>query len=263
MSIFKHSLKALPFVVAGFIYNPAPAVAACANCSTWVIQAVEYAEQIQQHATQAENLKRNLEQYEQMIKEFELNDRAVPNYIKQRAMADLQALAGIVAAGRAVAYSSGQIDEDYQREHRSFEYYEEMQRGEHGQRDHVAFNERYRDWAEVNHDSVRGALRAAGLQAQQFDREDSALRAIEEQMESAVGTKQLLQAGGSIAAMQVEQLQKLRQLQMAQMQLQSAQVGGAIDRTAEDDADLQRALKPLEGLDDGRGGGLGWGGSIR
>jgi P-type conjugative transfer protein TrbJ len=191
---------------------------------------------------EAENLAYQIRQYEIMYE----NMRNLPNHIKQQALADLQALASIVATGRGVAYSSGQIDEDYQREHRSFEYYEQMQRGETGQRDHAAFSERYRDWSEVNHDSVRGALRAAGLQAQQFDREDSALRTIEAQMESAAGTKQLLQAGGSIAAMQVEQLQKLRQLQMAQIQLQASHVGGQVDRQAEDDSAWHRAVAPRD-----------------
>lgn len=227
--------------------------------ATEITQILNNAELLDIAIREAENLAYQIRQYEIMYE----NMRNLPNHIKQQALADLQALASIVATGRGVAYSSGQIDEDYQREHRSFEYYEQMQRGETGQRDHAAFSERYRDWSEVNHDSVRGALRAAGLQAQQFDREDSALRTIEAQMESAAGTKQLLQAGGSIAAMQVEQLQKLRQLQMAQIQLQSAQVGGSIDRQAEDDADLQRALRPLDGLNENRGGGLGWGGSVR
>ena len=143
--------------------------------------------------------------------------------------------------GRAVAYSSGQIDEDYQREYRDFEYYAQRQQGNHD-----ALAERYRDWSQSNHDSVRGALRAAGLQAQQFDREDSALRSIEAQIENAAGTKQLLQAGGSIAAMQVEQLQKLRQLQMAQIQLQASHVGGQVDRQAEDDSAWHRAVAPRD-----------------
>lgn len=227
--------------------------------ATEITQILNNAELLDIAIREAENLAYTIRQYEIMYE----NMRNLPSHIKQQALADLQALASIVATGRGVAYSSGQIDEDYQREHRSFEYYEQMQRGETGQRDHAAFSERYRDWSEVNHDSVRGALRAAGLQAQQFDREDSALRTIEAQMENAAGTKQLLQAGGSIAAMQVEQLQKLRQLQMAQIQLQSAQVGGSIDRQAEDDSDLQRALRPLDGLNENRGGGLGWGGSVR
>jgi hypothetical protein len=50
---------------------------------------------------------------------------------------------------------------------------------------------------------------------------------------------------------------------MAQMQLQTAQAGGEIDRQAESDADLQRALTPQTGLDDNRGGGLSIGGSVR
>lgn len=246
------------FVIA-FTAAPPAMAGAAAGGATEITQILNNVELIGVAIKEAENLAYTIRQYEIMYE----NIRNLPNHIKQQALADLHNLAQIVATGRAVAYSSGQVDEDYRREHRSFEYYEQMQRGDTGQRDHAAFSERYQDWSEVNHDSVRGALRAAGLQAQQFDREDSALRTIEAQMESAAGTKQLLQAGGSIAAMQVEQLQKLRQLQMAQIQLQSAQVGGSIDRQAEDDSDLQRALRPLDGLDENRSDGLGMGGSIR
>lgn len=227
--------------------------------ATELTQLANNAELISVAISEAENLTYTIQQYEIMFENF----RKLPNYIKQQALADLQQLAQIVATGRAVSYSSGQIDEDYRREYRDFEYYAGKGRNANGIRDHEFFSERYRDWAQVNHDSVRGALRAAGLQAQQFDREDSALRTIEQQMESAAGTKQLLQAGGSIAALQVEQLQKLRQLQMAQIQLLSAQAAGTIDRQAEDDADLQRALEPVTGLDDNRSGGVSMSGSIR
>jgi len=223
-------------------------------------QLLNNAELIDVALSEAENLAYTIRQYEIMYENF----KNLPNHIKQQALADLQRLAQIVATGRAVSYSSGQIDEDYRREHRDFDYYASNGRNADGSRDHQFFSERYRDWAQVNHDSVRGALRAAGLQAQQFAREDSALRTIEQQMDSAAGTKQLLQAGGSIAALQVEQLQKLRQLQMAQIQLQSAQAAGSIDRQAERDADLQRALRPIsEDLDDSRSGGFSIGGSMR
>lgn len=222
-------------------------------------QLLNNAELIDVALSEAENLAYTIRQYEIMYENF----KNLPNHIKQQAMADLQHLAQIVSTGRAVSYNSGQIDEDYRREHRDFDYYANRDRGPGGQRDHDFYSDRYQQWAETNHDSVRGALRAAGLQAQQFYDEDAALRAVENQMESAAGTRQLLQAGGSVAAMQVEQLQKLRQLVMAQMQLQTAQAGGEIDRQAESDADLQRALTPQTGLDDNRGGGLSIGGSIR
>lgn len=260
MNTWKRKTLAAGVALALTVAVAPPAMAgAAAGGATEFTQILNNVELVDVALSEAENLAYTIRQYEIMYENF----KNLPNHIKQQALADLQRLAQIVATGRAVAYSSGQIDEDYRREHRDFDYYANRSRGPGGERDHEFYSERYQQWAETNHDSVRGALRAAGLQAQQFDREDSALRTIEAQMESAAGTKQLLQAGGSIAAMQVEQLQKLRQLQMAQIQLQSAQVGGSIDRQAEDDADLQRALRPLDGLNENRGGGLGWGGSIR
>lgn len=209
--------------------------------------------------SEAENLAYTIRQYKIMYE----NAKNLPNHVKQQAMADLNRLAQIVSTGRAVSYSSGQIDEDYRSEHRDFDFYANQGHSSNGQRDYDFYSDRYQQWAETNHDSVRGALRAAGLQAQQFYDEDAALRTVENQMDSAAGTHQLLQAGGSIASMQVEQLQKLRQLVMSQMQLQTAQAGGEIDRQAESDADLQRALTPQTELDANRSGGLSIGGSIR
>lgn len=243
------TIAAAPPVMAG----------AAAGGSTEITQILNNVELIEVALKEAENLAYTIRQYEIMAENF----KELPTHIKQQALADLQDLAQIVASGRSVSYSSGQIDEEYRREHRDFDYYADRDRGPGGERNHEFYSDRYQQWAETNHDSVRGALRAAGLQAQQFYDEGAALRAVENQMESASGTRQLLQAGGSIASMQVEQMQKLRQLVMAQVQLQTAQAGGNIDRQAEDDSDLQRALMPQTDLDDSRGGGLSIGGSIR
>ena len=224
-----------------------------------ITQLLNHVELVSNALSTAETLAYNIRQYEIMYENF----KDLPNHVKQQALADLQRLAQIVAEGRAVSYSSAQVNEEYQREHRDFDYYKNRNRGEGGQRDYEFFDQRYKDWAQVNHDSVRGALRAAGLQAQQFYDEEAALRTVENQMESAAGTRQLLQAGGSIASMQVEQMQKLRQLVMAQVQIQAAEVGGSIDRQAEDDSDLQRALMPNEGLNSNRSGGLSINDSLR
>ncbi|GKW49002.1 P-type conjugative transfer protein TrbJ [Halomonas sp. NCCP-2165] len=200
-------------------------------------QLLNNAELIDVAISEAENLAYTIRQYEIMYENF----LSLPEHIKQQALSDLQDLADIVATGRAIAYSSGQVDEDYQREYRDFDYYAQNNQGSH--EDYAV---RYREWSQTNHDSVRGALRAAGLQAAQFSREDSALRAIEQQIESARGERQLLEAGGAIASLQVEQLQKLRQLQMAQIQLQASHVGGQVDRQAEDDSAWHRATAPRD-----------------
>ena len=217
-----------------------------------ITQLANYAELVETATTSAENLKYTFEQYRMMYENF----RNLPNQIRQQAEADLQELANIVQTGLSLAYSSAQIDEEYRNRHRDFSYYENLSRGAGGERKHQFFSDHYRDWSQSNHDSIRGALRAAGLQAQQFRREETAVRAIENQMQTASGTKQLLQAGGSIAALQVEQLQKLRQLQMAQIQLQTVQASAVIDKSSEEDADLQRALTPQRNLNENRSGGL-------
>lgn len=188
---------------------------------------------------EAKNLDYTIDQYNIMFE----NAKQLPYQVRQQAKADLIQLANIVETGLSVAYSSAQIDEDYRKQHFSFDDYAQIVRGVGGARNHDFFSQHYEEWAQSSHDSIRGALRAAGLQAAQFNREEAAVRIIENQIKTAAGTKQLLQAGSSIASLQVEQLQKLRQLQMAQIQLQSAQAAGAVDRQAEADAELQRALR--------------------
>ena len=87
--------------------------------ATEITQLLNNAELLDIAIKEAENLAYQIRQYEIMYENF----RNLPNHIKQQALADLQALASIVSTGRSVAYSSGQIDEDYQREYRDFEYY--------------------------------------------------------------------------------------------------------------------------------------------
>src|SRR5690554_447066 len=93
--------------------------------ATEITQLLNNAELLDIAIKEAENLAYQIRQYEIMYENF----RNLPNHIKQQALADLQTLASIVATGRAVAYSSGQIDEDYQREYRDFEYYAQRQQG--------------------------------------------------------------------------------------------------------------------------------------
>ena len=67
----------------------------------------------------AKQLAMNIKQYEIMAKNLE----GLPDYIKQQALSDLQDLAQIVQQGNALAYSSGQLDDQYREQHRDFDYY--------------------------------------------------------------------------------------------------------------------------------------------
>ncbi len=240
MSIFSKIEAALGcLVLTVFLFQtPSAKAGGCPQCATEFTQILNNVQLAISAAQEAKNLATNIQQYQTMLKSVS----RLPQQIQQQALGDLQKLASIVAQGRAVAYSSGTLAEDYERQHRDFSYYENL--GSKTSDNHEAYSTRYREWAESNHDSIRGALQAAGLQAQQFSTEASALKAIEQQIGSAVGQTQVLQAGASIAALQSEQLMKLRQLTMAQMQMQAADAGGRVEKQAEEDAIMQRARQP-------------------
>lgn len=198
----------------------------------------------------------NINQYRAMLQ----NLQALPTYYRQQALNDLTALARIVSTTRGLAYSSTNMDVEYRDRFKNSVYYNGgANRDAENKMIHADYQARYEDWSDANHDSIRSALNAAGLQAQQFSREDSSLSAIESQIQSGVGQKQLLQAGASISAMQVEQMQKLRALMMANMQMQGSYQGGLVDRQSENDADALRALTPNPTtLNDSRSGGISW-----
>jgi len=67
-------------------------------------------------------------------------------------------------------------------------------------------------------DGMQGAYQAAGLQSNQFATEDGVFADLESRSNGATGHMQAIQVGNMIAVQEVQQLEKLRQLQMAQMQ---------------------------------------------
>lgn len=84
------------------------------------------------------------------------------------------------------------------------------------------YGEQYSQWGQTSLDSTLGALQAAGLQNSQFESDEALLKTLQSQSTSAVGRMQALEVGNQIAENQAEQLMKLRQLMMADMQSKAA-----------------------------------------
>jgi len=148
-------------------------------------------------------------------------------------------LRAAIQYGDAVAYNNQGLIEKYKEIHPNWETHM-------AGADYDTLVSRYKRWVTSNHDSILGALRSAKVQAKHFRDEDRMMVQIEGKLKTASGTNQLLQLGSAIGNIQVDQLQKLRQLQMAQIQLQTAQAGSQIDRQAESDAGFARAFAPVE-----------------
>ena len=80
----------------------------------------------------------------------------------------------------------------------------------------------YRDWSQTSLDTTRSTMRAAGLQSQQLQDEQTILAALRTMSLTADGRMQAIQVANQIAEQQVEQLMKLRALMLVDLQSKQA-----------------------------------------
>lgn len=149
-----------------------------------------------------------------------------------KAMTVLQQLDNIVRQGRALSYTLQNVEQVFKQ---TFPGYKPSNDYIHA----------YQDWSEITLDSIQGTLAAAGFQSHQFTTENATLETIRMFSENAVGQTQAIQASSMIANEMVGQLQKLRQLHMAQIQAQSAYMSYEVQRDATGKASLNRFFKVI------------------
>ncbi|CAG9229929.1 Conjugative transfer protein TrbJ [Paraburkholderia tropica] len=153
-------------------------------------------------------------QYAQQVTMVENQLKALASLPSQQwgsASQDLSALTQIVSSGQTLSYTMQNIDQQFKQQYPGY------QSG-------TNYTSSYQQWGTNTLDNVRAALNAAGLQSSQFASERSALSAIQAMANSPTGQTQAIQAGTMIASQTVDQLQKLRQLMMAQMQSQDTYI---------------------------------------
>lgn len=187
-----------------------------ANNSELVAIIGKEAEQISNQLTQINN---QIQQYNQLVNQYNnmlTNTLQLPNHIWGQAESALQNLANVAQTGEALAYSMTNLDAEFRNKYQSYD--------DHLLRDYdrANFPGEYKEWSDTNRDSIRSALLAANLQADQFATENSTLQQIQTLSQTSTGRLQAIQAGSLIAAQQVRQVQKLRQLVMSQIQLQAS-----------------------------------------
>ncbi|WP_020560826.1 hypothetical protein [Thiofilum flexile] len=166
-----------------------------------------------------ELLNNNIKQVKKAAKNLEK-----PNDLKLKdASSVLKQLSKVVEEGRAIAYSSSQIDKNYHVITKNVsEFY-----GQKYSPDKTAdYMTQYDDWSKTNRDSLIEALKAAQINTKNMSDESAMMQTIQDQLSSS----QALQVAGAIANQQVEQLQKLLQLVAAQIQMQGTMANIAMDQ---------------------------------
>lgn len=124
----------------------------------------------------------------------------------------------------------------------AFEIYRKLHPG-YGNFDNFDYGQAYRDWSDTNRYAIESALRSTSINADDLVSEADMIRELQSQSRSADGQMQILKAGNDIGVSMVGQMQKLRQLQMAQMQAQNTVQMNEQARRDSSDAMMSRALK--------------------
>lgn len=182
-----------------------------------------------------------LQQEIRMVLDMTKNSATLPSQVFGPITSDISRLAGIVQGGRALAYSMGNLDAEFRTRYRGWGY------------NSRTWYVDYRDWSQTSLDTTLGTLRAAGLQGQQLQNEQAVLNQLRTMAESSDGRMRALQVANQIAEQQVQQIMKLRQLMLADLQSKQAFQATQIQRQAATEAASERFFTFGGRSGDGRG----------
>jgi P-type conjugative transfer protein TrbJ len=150
-------------------------------------QATQISNQLQQLAYEVQNLQN------------------IPNGVWGQIRTDLEALTQIAKVGQSISYADQNLSAEFTQMYPGYGVPSDYTRA-------------YTQWAQNTLGGIQGALEAAGLQSSQFATEDAVFTQLQALSDGAAGHMQAVQVGNMIAIQEVQQLQKLRQMQMAQIQ---------------------------------------------
>src|SRR6266699_6746021 len=145
--------------------------------ATEVTQLLNHAQLVMQYVRQGEQLANEIDMYADMLK----NSRTLSAHTFGAIMNDINALAGIVQGGRALAYSLGNLDQLFRQTYPGYGY------------NAGAYYTQYRNWSQTSLDTTLGTLRAAGLQGQQLQSEQAIVNSLRSMASSTDGRLAALQ----------------------------------------------------------------------
>jgi P-type conjugative transfer protein TrbJ len=207
-----------------------------ANISTETTQLLNYAQLLAQYIRQGQQLTQEILQLQEMVR----NGRPLPSQVFGSVIADLNQLGAIVQGGRALAYSMANLDAEFRTRFPGYGYTA------------GAYYRDYRVWSQTTLDTTLSTLRSAGLQGQQLQSEQSVLAALRDMATSADGRMQAIEVGNLISEQTVEQLMKLRQLMLADIQSKQAFQAAQIQKEAQNHAAAEQFFNYVTPVRDGR-----------
>ena len=209
--------------------------------ATEFTQLLNHGQMVMSYIRQGTQLSNELSMYAEQIR----NGVALPSHFYGNINTDLTALSTIVQGGQALAYSLSNLDSQFRN---TFTGY-----GTSPNR----YYANYKGWATTALDTLRGTLRAAGLQGSQLSSEEAVLTALRTQAQSPNGAVRAIQIMGDIAEQQTEQMMKLRQIMLADLSSKQAYQAAQIQKEAAATAATEQFFTPSSTTGDSRAFGVG------
>jgi P-type conjugative transfer protein TrbJ len=213
----KHWLASIGLVLAFTItmieHQPAHSVDAimCVNCGTEWTQLLNKAMMAKQLATQAQQLQNQISQYQNMVQ----NTNGVSQHLWGNAMGDLQKLGNLYQQSKALAYSAGNLDSQFAQRYQGYRTYSTSKL------DANSWQNKYNQWSQEASDNARYALKTANVQNSAMQNENALMQRLQGLSQTSQGRMEAMQIANMMAAQNIEQIQKLRQLMMSQLQMQA------------------------------------------
>lgn len=224
----KTSLAILMALIMGVLSVQQTAEAAPGVFATEITQLANKLQLLLSYIRQGEQLANELQMLQDMIK----NTKTLPFQQFTAIMSDIAQLHSIVQTGQALAYSMANIDGQFRSTFPGYASFTPNQ-----------WYRNYQTWSNRSLDTTLGTLKAAGLQASQMTSEGAVLDQLRGMAESSDGRLLAIQVSNQIAHEQVDQLMKLRQLMLADLQSKQAYQAMMIQQDAGKQAAAEQFFK--------------------
>ena len=156
---------------------------------------------VQSNANEAMQIARQLEQLRYMAQ----NTQAIANGKWDFGLESIDRLANLLESGKSLAVTAGDFDKAFRQQFPDYD-------------PNGKYSDQLTGWMNGSRDSIMGAMRVANLQMKGVQDERQAMMALRDAARTTTGQKAALDAANQIALAQVDQMQQLRGLLIAQQQ---------------------------------------------
>ncbi len=180
--------------------SPYPVASEFTQIANNIQLVISYATLANQYATQ-------IQQYQRQI----IDGTILSNQQFGNLSRDLVGLQHVVQGGNSLSYSMANLDSQFSSKFATLGYAPK-----------TSFATRYAQWSQSSMDSTRTALDGAGMQSDQMTTDQQTLDVLKQHSQSAQGQLEAAEVGNEIAVQQAQEMMKLRQLMMSDMQMKAA-----------------------------------------